>query len=48
MTKGGKREGAGRPHLPPEQLKKRRVLYLTDAEHERLQELLRALRSKQA
>ena len=43
--RGGKREGAGRPFLPTDQKRKRRILYLNDAEFERLQKLLPEIKS---
>lgn len=46
MTRGGKREGAGRPFLPEEKRAKNRTFKLYDWEVEKVKEFIKSLRSK--
>lgn len=46
MTRGGKREGAGRPFVPEEKKAKMKSFRLYDWEVEKVKEFIKSLRSK--
>lgn len=47
MTRGGKRDGAGRPTVPDEKKAKNRTFKLYDWEVEKVREFIKELRKKQ-
>jgi len=48
MTRGGKREGAGRPFLVEDQRLKTRSIRMTDQEYEKIKEYLKTLRTAES
>ena len=46
MTRGGKREGSGRPKTPEEEKRNQRNFYLTEKENKKVKEFIEKLRAE--